>query len=83
MSPFAVFARRHVHHFRSLSSIVVIIHLHRRVCHPLASSLSSLLCGVLAMVVLHGGHHHVVLVVVVLWCWSVVVASWLWSPLDK
>jgi len=51
-------ARRRVPRFSSLSSIVVVIHLHRRVCRPWASSClcasswSSPLRGVLAMVVL-------------------------------
>jgi len=51
-------ARRRVHRFSSLSSVIVVVHLHRHVCHPSASSCScasswlSLLRGVLAMVVL-------------------------------
>jgi len=45
-------AHRRVHHFSSLSSVVIIVHLHHHVCHPSASSSSSPLRGVLAMVVL-------------------------------
>jgi len=45
-------ACRRVHRFSSLSSVVVVVHLHRRVCHPSASSWLSPLRGILAMVVL-------------------------------
>ena len=51
-------ARRRVHRFSSLSCVIVVVHLHRHVCHPSASSCScasswsSPLRGILAMVVL-------------------------------
>jgi len=74
---FPVFHLRRLSLLLSICIVVFVVHGHRRVRvhrrgHRCCMASSPWWCC-----------HHVVLVVVVSWCWSVVVASWLWlwSPL--